>query len=196
MNLHGSLILASNSPRRQELLRQLGLPFRVVVKPVQEDFPKELHRGQIALYLASHKAGAYEADLQPEEVLITADTIVCLDDLVLNKPTDHKEARQMLQLLSGQCHDVITGVCLLTIGKTVAFYETTRVYFKKLSVAEIDYYIKTYQPYDKAGAYGIQEWIGMMGIEKIEGSYFNVMGLPVHRLYEELVKMGVVVFNE
>lgn len=196
MKTRGSLILASNSPRRQELLRLLGLSFRVYVKPVEEDFPEHLQRGQIALYLASRKAGAYEAELQPEETLITADTIVCLDDLVLNKPADYKEACGMLRLLSGQPHDVITGVCLLTPGHKNTFYETTRVYFKPLSGAEIHHYITTFRPYDKAGAYGIQEWIGMIGIDKIEGSYFNVMGLPVHRVYEELVKMGAVYFDE
>jgi septum formation protein len=196
MNIRGSLILASNSPRRQELLRGLGLPFRVYVKPVEEDYPDDLERGQIALFLASHKAAAYGAELQPEETLITADTIVCLDGLVLNKPAGYEEACDMLRLLSGQPHDVITGVCLLSQGKTKAFYETTRVYFKPLSAAEIHYYVSTFRPYDKAGAYGIQEWIGMAGIEKIEGSYFNVMGLPVHRVYEELVRMGVVYFDE
>ncbi|CAN5921764.1 Maf-like protein [soil metagenome] len=196
MKTRGSLILASNSPRRQELLRQLGLTFRVWVKPVEEDYPEDLHRGQIALFLASRKAAAYEAELQPDETLITADTIVCLDELVLNKPADYEEACRMLRLLSGQSHDVITGVCLHSPGQTSTFFETTRVSFKPLSPAEIHHYVSTFRPYDKAGSYGIQEWIGMIGIEKIEGSYFNVMGLPVHRVYEELVKMGAVFFDE
>lgn len=196
MNSPPFLILASNSPRRQELLRHLGLPFSVRVKPVEEDFPENLERGQIALYLASRKAEAYQDELQPEEVLITADTIVCVDDQVLNKPAGKEEACRMLRLLSGRPHEVITGVCLLTSARKVTFFDTTWVYFKELSAPEIDYYVRTYQPFDKAGAYGIQEWIGMIGIKKIEGSYFNVMGLPVHRLYQELVAMGVILMNE
>lgn len=196
MNVRGSLILASNSPRRQELLRHLGLPFQVRVKPVEEDFPENLRREEIALYLATHKALAYQSDLQPEDVLITADTIVCVDDQVLNKPATPAEACQMLRLLSGRSHEVITGVCILTPSHPNAFYDITTVFFRDLTTAEIDHYVRAFRPYDKAGAYGIQEWIGMIGISKIEGSYFNVMGLPVNRLYAELVKMGAVSMDE
>jgi septum formation protein len=178
------------------LLRHLGLSFQVHVKPVEEGFPADLQREEIALYLASHKAQAYRADLQPEQVLITADTIVWVEGQALNKPASFEEACQMLRLLSGRSHEVITGVCLLTTAGSEAFHDTTTVFFKELTAAEIDFYVRTYQPYDKAGGYGIQEWIGMVAITKIEGSYFNVMGLPVHKLYEELVRMGVVTMSE
>jgi septum formation protein len=185
MNLNRKLILSSNSPRRKELLGKLNVSFEVKVKEVPEDYPPHLQREQIAEYLANHKAAAYQPDIQ-DEIIITADTIVVLHDQVLNKPANAAEARQMLQTLSGQVHDVITGVCLLSKDKKVVFHDITRVKFKALSVAEIDYYIGKYQPYDKAGAYGAQEWMGMIAIEWIEGSYFNVMGLPVHKLYSQL----------
>lgn len=194
MNLRVSLLLASNSPRRQELLRHLGLPFQVRVKPVEEGFPEALQREEIATYLASHKAQAYREDLQPEQLLIAADTIVWVEGQVLNKPASSEEAVQMLRLLSGRSHEVITGVCLLSSTSSTTFFDTTRVQFKTLTSAEIDFYVHTYQPFDKAGGYGIQEWIGMVGISRIEGSYFNVMGLPVHRLYEELVKVKAITF--
>ncbi|MCX2739375.1 Maf family nucleotide pyrophosphatase [Pontibacter anaerobius] len=193
MNLQRPLLLASNSPRRKELLSSLGLKYDVLVKEVQEDFPDHLRREEIAEYLASHKADAYTSDIT-NHALITADTIVCLCERVLNKPADYAEAKQMLQALSGTHNEVITGVCILTReGKTV-FHDTTKVYFKQLSEAEIDHYITHYKPYDKAGAYGIQEWIGMVGIERIEGSYFNVVGLPVQKLYAKLEELGIVSF--
>jgi septum formation protein len=179
------LILASNSPRRKELLGKLDLPYEVWVKEVPEDYPENLHREQVAEYLANRKAEAYREELQ-DEIIITADTIVCLDQLILNKPADAAKARRMLRLLSGQMHEVITGVCLLTREKKDIFHDLTRVYFKDLSDAEINNYVQHYQPFDKAGAYGAQEWMGMVGIERIEGSYFNVMGLPVHKLYTRL----------
>ncbi|MCC9167073.1 Maf family nucleotide pyrophosphatase [Pontibacter harenae] len=192
MNLSRPLLLASNSPRRKELLASLGLTFEVRVKEVSEDFPDTLKREEVAEFLASHKADAYKEDLQ-EEALITADTIVCLDDKILNKPASAEEAYAMLRALSGQTHEVITGVCvLMKEGKTV-FHDSTTVYFKELTDAEINYYIQHYKPFDKAGAYGIQEWIGMIGIEKIEGTYFNVVGLPVQKLYENLVQLKIVV---
>lgn len=191
MNLSRPLLLASNSPRRKELLARLGLTFEVKVKEVHEDFPEHLQREEVAEYLASHKAEAYREELQ-DEALITADTIVCLGDRILNKPADYAEAFAMLQALSGNKHEVITGVCVLTKDQKAVFHDTTSVYFKTLSEVEIDYYITHYKPYDKAGAYGIQEWIGMIGIERIEGSYFNVVGLPVQKLYIQLKALGLV----
>ncbi|GHA58994.1 Maf family nucleotide pyrophosphatase [Pontibacter akesuensis] len=191
MNLQRPLLLASNSPRRKELLASLGLSFEVLVKEVHEDFPEHLKREQVAEYLASHKADAYTSDIT-DQVLITADTIVCLGDRVLNKPADFAEAKEMLQALSGKQHEVITGVCILKQGQKNVFHDSTSVYFKRLSEAEIDYYITQYRPFDKAGAYGIQEWIGMIGIERIEGSYFNVVGLPVQKLYTKLVELGII----
>ena len=189
MNLSRPLLLASNSPRRKELLTGLGLNYSIRVKEVHEEFPAELKRAEVAEYLASHKADAYRDELQ-DEVLITADTIVCLGDRVLNKPQSHHEASEMLRALSGTSHEVITGVCLLTKENKTVFHDITKVYFKELTQAEIDYYINHYKPFDKAGAYGIQEWIGMIGIERIEGSYFNVVGLPVQKLYTYLVELG------
>ncbi|GGF99389.1 Maf-like protein [Pontibacter amylolyticus] len=191
MNLSRPILLASNSPRRKELLAGLGIHFEVRVKEVNEDFPEHLQRAQVAEFLASHKADAYTADLQ-NEVLITADTIVCLGERILNKPADASEAFAMLRALSGTHHEVITGVCILTKNSKTIFHDATRVYFKKLSDEEINYYIEHYQPFDKAGAYGIQEWIGKIGIEKIEGSYFNVVGLPVQKLYTYLKDLQVI----
>ncbi len=185
MNLSRPLLLASNSPRRKELLAGLGLQFEVRVKEVHEDFPEHLQREEVAEYLASHKADNYRDDLQ-DEILITADTIVCLGDSILNKPADYDEAAVMLRALSGTIHEVITGVCVATRESKSVFHDVTKVYFKELTDAEIHYYITQYKPFDKAGAYGIQEWIGMIGIEKIEGSYFNVVGLPVQKLYLHL----------
>lgn len=191
MNLSRPILLASNSPRRKELLAGLGIQFEVRVKEVDEDFPAHLHREQVAEFLASHKADAYTSDLQ-NEVLITADTIVCLGERILNKPADESEAFAMLRALSGTHHEVITGVCILTKNSKTIFHDVTKVYFKKLRDEEIKYYIEHYQPFDKAGAYGIQEWIGKIGIEKIEGSYFNVVGLPVQKLYTYLKDLQVI----
>lgn len=189
MNLLRPLLLASNSPRRKELLTGLGLKFDVHVKDVEEDYPAELKRDEIATFLASHKADQYFEDLE-DHILVTADTIVCLGDNVLNKPRNYQEAYDMLRSLSGTSHEVITGVCILTRDIKDVFHDTTKVYFKELSHEEIDYYITTYEPYDKAGAYGIQEWIGKIGIERIEGSYFNVVGLPVQKLYQQLINLN------
>lgn len=193
MNLQRPLLLASNSPRRKELLSSLGLKYKVLVKEVNEDFPVHLKREEIAEYLASHKADAYTADIT-DEALITADTIVCLGERVLNKPADYAEAKQMLLALSGTHNEVITGVCILTKEQKIVFHDITKVYFKHLTEAEVDHYITHYKPFDKAGAYGIQEWIGMIGIERIEGSYFNVVGLPVQKLYSKLEDLGIVAF--
>jgi septum formation protein len=190
MNFSRPILLASNSPRRKELLAGLGLTFEVRVKEVHEDFPEHMQREEVAEYLASHKADAYAADLQ-DEVLITADTIVCLGERILNKPADATEAFEMLRSLSGRAHEVITGVCLMTKETKTVFHDVTKVYFKELTDEEINYYIEHYKPFDKAGAYGIQEWIGMIGIEKIEGAYFNVVGLPVQKLYTHLLTLNL-----
>jgi septum formation protein len=188
------LILASNSPRRKEILSGLRIPFTIQVKDVAEDFEPHLQREQIAEHLAAHKASAYLEELQPGEVVLTADTIVWLQGNVLNKPKDLAEAKQMLQRLSGNTHEVITGVCLQSSQKQEVFHDVSKVFFRKLTEAEIDFYLEHFKPLDKAGAYGVQEFIGMIGIERIEGSYFNVMGLPVHLVYEKLKDFGLVEF--
>ena len=186
------LVLASNSPRRRQLLSDLGLPYETRLREVEETFPPHLRRAEIAEYLARHKAAAYTHDLAPDEVVLTADTIVCLDEDVLNKPVDAAEAAAMLTRLQGRAHEVFTGVCLLSgDGRQVVFSDQTTVHFRPLSPAEIDFYITKYQPFDKAGAYGAQDWVGMVAITRLEGSYFNVMGLPVHRVWEELAKFGL-----
>ena len=180
------LVLASKSPRRQELLRSLGVAFEVRTKEIEEIFPDTLQREEVARYLAQLKANAFTEELAPGELIITSDTTVCLGDQILNKPQDRNEAISMLQSLSGKSHQVITAVCLKTLEKAVVFHESTTVHFKTLSRAEIEYYVDHYQPYDKAGSYGIQEWIGYVGIKGIEGDYFNVVGLPVHALYHQI----------
>lgn len=182
------LILASKSPRRQYLLKELGLEFAVHTKEVDESFPENLKAHEIPLYLGQKKADAFEEELTDDTIVITADTIVWIDNQVLNKPENFNDAVRMLKLLSGKKHEVYTGVCLKSKHKTKTFYALTNVYFKELSQQEIEYYINNFNPYDKAGAYGAQEWIGYIAVEKIEGSYFNVMGLPVRELYEELLK--------
>ena len=182
------IILASKSPRRKELLAGLDLPFEVIIHEVDEIFPDELPMDEIPVYLAKLKAEPFYNELRSDSLIITADTIVWLDGVVLGKPNDYEHAATMLHQLSGKKHVVVTGVCLTTKDKQVTFSASTDVYFKDLTESEIDYYLKNYHPYDKAGSYGVQEWIGYIAIEKIEGSYFNVMGLPVQRLYEELTK--------
>ena len=218
------LILASKSPRRQELLKQLGWSFEIKTKEVEENFPLHLTKEQVALYLAELKAKAFEEELNDNTVVITADTIVCIDNLILGKPTDYDDAVRILNILSGKKHEVITAVCLRSKEKQKSFFISSYVYFKKLTDEEINYYITNYKPFDKAGSYGVQDclpaevnfcsydemeflkrmdkinlWkiirhqdtqagIGFVLIEKIDGSYFNVMGLPVKELYEELQK--------
>jgi septum formation protein len=181
-------ILASKSPRRQFLLKDLGLDFTVHTKEVDESFPDTLKAEQIPLYLCEKKANAFDEELDDNTIVITADTIVWVEGQVLNKPENYADAVRMLKLLSGKMHEVYTGVCLKSKHKITTFYSLTKVYFKELNQKEIDYYINNYNPYDKAGSYGAQEWIGYIAVEKIEGSYFNVMGLPVRELYEELLK--------
>ena len=180
------IILASKSPRRQQLLADLGLKFTVQSMDVAEEFPEGLSMTEIPVFLADLKAEAFRPQLKNNQLVITADTIVWLNGEVLGKPTDYNDGFRMLSGLSGKKHQVITGVCLLSPEKKVSFYAVTDVWFKHLSDSEIHYYLENYKPYDKAGAYGIQEWIGYIGINRIEGSFFNVMGLPVQSLYEHL----------
>ncbi|MDX9695001.1 MAG: Maf-like protein [Bacteroidales bacterium] len=183
------IILASQSPRRQQLLKEIGVDFTVVKQSFgDENFPKGLVREQIALYLAEYKSTCFSDKIADNEIIITADTIVWLNNEVINKPTDYNDAVKMLQKLSGNCHQVFTGVCISSNKKKKLFYAESEVYFRKLTDEEINYYVQNYKPYDKAGAYGIQEWIGYIGIEKINGSFYNVMGLPVQKLYLELNK--------
>ena len=181
------IILASKSPRRQYLLKELGIDFEVHTKEVDESFPDNLKAEEIPLYLCRKKADAFQEELTDNTIVITADTIVWVEGQVLNKPENFEDAVRMLQLLSGKMHEVFTGVCLRSKNKTRSFYAVTKVYFKKLSQEEIEFYINNYHPYDKAGAYGAQEFIGYIAIDKIEGTYFNVMGLPLKELYENLL---------
>lgn len=181
------IVLASNSPRRKELLGGLGLPFEVRTKQgIDESYPEGLNGEQIALHISKKKAEAYKSDMADDELIITADTIVYVEGEVLGKPKDKEDARRMFKLMSGREHQVITGVCVVAKEKTMQFASVTDVTFTQLEDEEIDYYINNYKPYDKAGAYGIQEWIGYVGITGIRGSYFNVVGLPVQRLYTAL----------
>lgn len=181
------IILASGSPRRRELLTGLGINYEIKLLPdIDEAYPDTLQGEDIPLYIAREKADAYKASMQPDELIITADTIVWLDGRVLGKPKDEAHAVEMLRMLSGHTHQVITGVCLTTTAFQRTFAVTTEVTFCHLNDEEIEYYVTHYHPLDKAGAYGIQEWIGYIGVEAISGSYFNVMGLPVQRLYREL----------
>lgn len=187
--LKRKIILASASPRRQFLLKDLGLNVEIKTKEVEEVYPDHLKGKDIVLYLAELKANVFNDDEIPEDaILIAADTIVCLDDEVLTKPANYEDAFKIISSLSGKKHEVISGVCLRFAKKKITFHAITEVYFKQLSEEEIHHYIKHYKPYDKAGAYGIQEWIGYIGIEKISGSFYNVMGMPIQRLYEELLK--------
>ena len=181
------LILASASPRRKELLAGLNIPFEVrLIDGIDETYPSELPIDKVPLYISQKKAAAYKANISPHNIVLTADTVVVCNEQILGKPIDEADARRMLQMLSGKTHRVITGVTLLVEGNSKSFSVATDVTFKPLSAAEIDYYIRTFKPFDKAGAYGIQEWIGYIGVTAINGSYFNVMGLPVQRIYEEL----------
>jgi septum formation protein len=185
---HLHLILASQSPRRHYLLKELGLRFEILTIQVEERYPENLSPVQIATYLAELKADSFDnSRLDPKALVITADTIVLLDGEILGKPANYTEAVNMLTKLSGKKHDVITAVCLKSKTKKKAFHVQSSVYFKELTQEEIEYYIDNFQPFDKAGGYGIQEWIGYIGITKIEGSYFNIMGLPVKEFYEELL---------
>ena len=186
------IILASNSPRRKELLAGLDVQFEVRIIPgIDESYPETLPTMEIAEYIAQKKAKAYRETMADDELIITADTIVVLDDKVLGKPKDAAEARCMLHALSGKTHQVVTGVVLTTKELQKHFSVVSNVTFKALSDNEIDYYVDTYKPMDKAGAYGIQEWIGYVGVTRLEGSYFNVMGLPVQRIYEAMKEFSI-----
>ena len=184
------VILASNSPRRKELLAGLGVDYEVRTLPdVDESYPETLQGADIPLYIAKEKADAYVAMMQPGELMITADTIVWLDGKVLGKPRDREDALQMLRTMSGRTHEVFTGVCITTTDWQRSFTAQTEVRFATLSEEEIAYYVDNFQPMDKAGAYGVQEWIGFIGVENISGSYYNILGLPVQKLYRELLKV-------
>lgn len=184
------IILASNSPRRKELLGGLGVTYEVKTLPnIDESYPEDLDAEEIPLHIARNKADAYRSMMQPNELIVTADTIVWLDGMVLGKPKDEADACRMLRCLSGKTHQVVTGVCLTTLEKQRCFATVTDVTFAELTEEEINYYVSQYRPLDKAGAYGIQEWIGYIGVQNISGSYFNVVGLPIQRLYTELKNM-------
>ncbi len=184
------VVLASNSPRRKELLAGLGLEFQVRTIPgIDESYPRELKGEAIPKYISVKKAEAYRGTMGDDELIITADTIVYVDGQVLGKPVDADDARRMFRMMSGRSHQVITGVSVVTKDKVICFATTTSVTFAQLTDDEVEYYIERYKPFDKAGAYGIQEWIGYVGITSIEGSYYNVVGLPVQRLYTELKKL-------
>jgi septum formation protein len=180
------IILASQSPRRQELLHDLGLKFDIVIKEYNESYPEGLNGSEIARYVAHEKSASFKQNISDNEIVITADTIVWCNNKVLGKPVDSGDAIKILQQISGNTHEVITGVTLLSLSREVTFSESTRVTFESMSDEEIIYYVESFKPYDKAGAYGIQEWIGLAACSHIEGSYFNVVGLPVQRLYKEL----------
>ena len=182
-----NVVLASNSPRRKELLQRLGIPFKVrTLFGIDESYPDTLRGEDIVRYISRNKANAYRSSMGPDELLITADTIVYLQGEVMGKPHDADDARRMLRALAGQVHQVITGVTIITANDMENFAVTSQVKFSDLSDDEINYYVDRYLPLDKAGAYGIQEWIGLVGVESISGSFYNVMGLPVQRIYEEL----------
>jgi septum formation protein len=184
-----NVILASGSPRRQQFFKDLDINFSVQLKEVEEKYPKELKAAEITDFLADLKSKAF-TDLQEKDVLITSDTIVWLENKALGKPKDAKEAFTMLRALSGKKHKVITSISIKSLSFQKIINDSTTVNFKELSDEEIQYYINNYKPFDKAGAYGIQEWIGFIGIDSIEGSYFNVVGLPIHKLYDELMKLS------
>jgi len=183
-----NIILASGSPRRQLFLKELKLEFEIKSIDVEEIYPKYLHGNEITSFLAQLKADAYEDILKDDDILITADTIVRSNGKILGKPTDASNAKKMLSDLSNHEHEVITSICIRTNKQTKIINDTTIVYFDELNNEEINYYISNYAPFDKAGSYGIQEWLGYIAVKKIEGSYFNVMGFPVHKFYKEMMK--------
>ena len=187
MPLDRPLTLASSSPRRQYLMKEAGFNFTIEKPDVDESFPPDLPVDQVAKYLAEKKAEYFRLTMQ-DEVVVTADTVVILQNKILNKPADRIEAIDMLSSLSGRTHNVMTGVCILSKEKEISFDDTTQVTFVSLTQEEIKFYVDQYKPYDKAGAYGAQDWIGMVAIEKIVGSYFNVMGLPIHKVYQHLIR--------
>ncbi|MDB5024032.1 MAG: maf [Mucilaginibacter sp.] len=182
------IILASKSPRRQELLRLMDVDFRIVLKEVDESYPDNLTPEEIAVYIAQKKAKAFNESVD-DEIVLTADTIVSIEGHILGKPETTAHAAEMLQMLSGKVHKVVTGVCLLHKHQYNLFHDVSEVFFRKLTTQEINFYVEKYRPLDKAGAYGIQEWIGLTGIERINGSYTNVVGLPTEKLYQQLIRL-------
>jgi septum formation protein len=182
------IILASKSPRRQELMKSMNLNFEVLIKDVDESFPENLLPAEIAVYIAEQKAAAF-LDQSMDSIVITADTIVAYNNEILGKPKDAAHAKEILEKLSGTNHQVYTGVSISYIGQTASFFDVTEVFFNQLTSEQIDFYIENYNPFDKAGAYGIQDWIGLIGVEKIIGSYTNVMGLPTEKLYQTLLSI-------
>ncbi len=184
-----NIILASKSPRRQELLKKLGLEFEIKTKEVEENYSSELKKEEITNFLALKKAEPFKDYIEENDILITSDTIVWHKNKALEKPKNKNEAILMLNSISNSCHEVITSICLMTKTSEKIINDVTKVHFKKLNQEEINFYIDNYNPYDKAGSYGIQEWIGFIGIDKIEGSFFNVMGMPLHKLYKEILKL-------
>jgi septum formation protein len=182
-----TIILGSQSPRRKQLLEGLDIEFKVRTIEIDETFPNDIPLNTVAEYLAREKGKAHLSSMNENELIITSDTVVVCDNQILGKPKNRVHAQEMLRMLSGKTHEVITGVCLTSKDKTISFSDVTKVVFKNLTTEQIDYYIDIYQPFDKAGGYGIQEWIGYTGISSIEGSYFNVMGLPVARIYDVLI---------
>jgi septum formation protein len=190
MQLSKPLILASNSPRRKEILHNAGFEFSVKVIPTDEAFSSEMPLEEVPVFLAKNKAGCFRENLT-DEIILCADTVVIVEEQIINKPKDIDDARRMLRLLSNRVHRVITGVCIMTKEETITLADTTYVTFKTLSEWEIEYYIQKCHPFDKAGSYGVQDFIGMIGIAKIEGSFYTVMGLPIHRVYEMLEKYMV-----
>lgn len=183
------LVLASKSPRRNELLKGLGVAFAVRTKDTEESFPDDMDPFEVAGFLSKKKAAAFFDELAVDEILITADTVVILDGKILNKPVDKREAFEMIASLSGKVHHVVTGITIGSASNHVTLQDSVKVYFKTLTKEEIGYYIEKFQPFDKAGAYGIQEWIGYIAVNSIEGSFYTVMGLPVHLIYQELKKL-------
>jgi septum formation protein len=189
LKLRYPLLLASNSPRRQQLLHDAGFEFSVKVKSTDEDFPETMPAIEVPKFLAQKKAAAFSEE-SLTNIVLTADTIVVIDNEILNKPADYAEAKQMLEKLSGKMHQVMTGVCIKSPEGEESFVDVTNVFFREMSSVEIDYYIENCKPFDKAGAYGVQDFIGMVAIPRMEGSYFTVMGLPVHRVYDALMRLA------
>lgn len=182
------LLLGSKSPRRRNLLREAGFKFEILPAiETDETFPADMPHTEVPVYLAEEKAKVYAHYITSNEIIITADTIVSLNNEILGKPVDIDDAKALLQKISGNCHEVVSGVCISSLSNKKKFNAITKVYFKDLTTSEIDYYLKHYKPLDKAGAYGIQEWIGYIGVKAIEGSFYNVMGLPIQKLYSELI---------
>lgn len=182
------IILASKSPRRQELLKGLCVDFDIKTKEIDESYPANLKEAEVPTFIALKKADAFKEELAPNDILITSDTVVCLDGEILEKPVDANDAKRMLTALSGKQHTVYSAVCLTSKNKQISFCDSTLVKFKVIGQEEIEFYIEKFKPFDKAGAYGVQEWIGYIGIEQMIGSYYTVMGMPMHLLYDELKK--------